>query len=204
MRPRSLLALSMVLLGGLAGAASAQPLTCTPTRADSDRMARLDQAWQEARADAIRNGHGDDLRRLGPVADPRVDLGRPQPTPGKYLCRTIKIGAAQEGMLPYVAYGWFRCQVSLSPGGDLALRKVSGSQRPVGLVCPTGERRTARFVGVLELGSETRTPRYGADAARDLVGLVQRVGEDRWRVAFPWPAYESKLDILELRRVRRW
>jgi hypothetical protein len=69
----------------------------------------------------------------------------------------------------------------------------------VGLVCPDS-RRAARFVGVLELGGETRTPRYGADADRDLVGLVQRVGDERWRIAFPWPAYESKLDILELRR----
>lgn len=201
-RPR--LALSILAFSTLAGAAAAQPLTCTPTRADADRMARLDLTWREARADAIRNGHGDDLRRLGPTADPRVDLSRPQPTPGRYLCRTIKIGAAQEGMPPYIAYGWFRCQVTLSPGGDLELRKINGSQRPVGLICPTGERRTARFVGVLELGDETRRPRYGADADRDLVGQVQRVGDDRWRVAFPWPAYESKLDVLELKRVRRW
>ncbi|RAK62057.1 DUF4893 domain-containing protein [Phenylobacterium kunshanense] len=204
MLARPLIALSFLAFSALADAAASQPLTCTPTRADADRMKRLDLAWKEARADAIRNGHGDDLRRLGPVADPRVDLNRPQPTPGRYLCRTLKLGAAQEGMLPYIAYGWFRCQVTLSPGGDLELRKVSGSQRPVGLICPTGERRTARFVGVLELGDETRTPRYGADPERDLVGLVQRIGDERWRVAFPWPAYESKLDILELKHVRRW
>jgi len=194
----------VLALSAIAGAAMAHPLTCTSTRADSERMARLDLAWKAARADAIDAGHGDALRRLGRVADPRIDLNRPQPTPGKYLCRTIKLGAAQEGMLPYIAYGWFRCQVTLSPGGDLELRKITGSQRPVGLICPTGERRTARFVGVLELGGETRTPRYGADAERDLVGLVQRVGDESWRVAFPWPAYESKLDILELKRVRRW
>lgn len=199
-----MLARLVVVLSAVTGAAAAQPLTCTPTRSDTERMARLDHAWREARSDAIKGGAGDDLRRLGPVADPRVDLNRPQPTPGRYLCRTIKLGAAQDGMLSYIAYGWFRCQVTLSPGGDLELRKLRGSQRPVGLICPTGERRTARFVGVLELGTETRTPRYGADPDRDLVGLVQRVGDERWRVAFPWPAYESKLDILELKRVRRW
>ncbi|WP_296598071.1 DUF4893 domain-containing protein [Phenylobacterium sp.] len=184
-----------------AGAAQAQTMTCTPTRADRERLERLDQAWKAAREDAIKGGAGEQLRRLGPVADPRVDLNRPQPTPGRYQCRTIKLGAASEGMLPYVAYGWFKCQVTLTPGGDLIVKKTNGSQRPVGLICPD-ERRAARFVGVLELGDETRTPRYGADADRDLIGEVRRVGDERWRIAFPWPAYESKLDILELRRTR--
>jgi hypothetical protein len=185
----------------LATGAAAQDMTCQPTRADADRLERLDAAWRAARDDAVAAGHGDDLRRLGPVADPRVSLTRPQPTPGRYQCRTIKVGAASEGMLPYIAYGWFRCQVTLTPGGDLILRKTTGSQRPVGLICPDG-RRKARFVGVLELGTETRTPRYGADPDRDMVGEVRRTGEERWRIAFPWPAHESKLDILELRRVR--
>lgn len=196
MRLRLALALS-----ALASAAAAQDMGCVPTRDDAQRMARLPAAWEEARKDVIRNGDGDALRRLGRVADPRVDLSRPQPTPGRYQCRTIKLGAASEGMLPYIAYGWFRCQVTLTPGGDLILRKTTGSQRPVGLICPDS-RRKARFVGVLELGNETRTPRYGADAERDMIGEVRRVGDERWRIAFPWPAYESKLDILELRRTR--
>lgn len=181
--------------------AQAQPMTCQPTRADTERLSRLDQAWKAGREDAIKGGAGEELRRLGPVADPRVDLTRPQPTPGRYQCRTIKLGAASEGMLPYVAYGWFKCQVTLTPGGDLILKKTTGSQRQVGLICPD-ERRTARFVGVLELGDDTRTPRYGADPQRDLIGEVRRIADDRWRIAFPWPAYESKLDILELRRTR--
>ena len=66
---------------------------------------------------------------------------------------------------------------------------------------PAGSRK-ARFVGVLELGDEIRTPRYGADPDRDMIGEVRRIDDDRWRIAFPWPAHESKLDILELRRAR--
>jgi len=196
-----MLRLLTLALSAFAATAAAQPMTCVPTRADVERLSRLDQAWRDGRAEAIRGGAGEELRRLGPAADPRVDLNRPQPTPGRYQCRTIKLGAASEGMLPYVAYGWFRCQAALTPGGDLVLRKTTGSQRPVGLVCPD-TRYKARFVGVLELGDEVRTPRYGTDAQRDLIGEVRRIGEDSWRIAFPWPAYESKLDILELRRMR--
>jgi len=185
----------------LASTATAQDMTCVPTRADTQRMERLDQAWEAGRTEAIKDGSGDALRRLGPVADPRMNMTRPQPTPGRYQCRTIKLGAASEGMLPYIAYGWFKCQVTLTPGGDLILKKTTGSQRQTGLICPVDTRK-ARFVGVLALGDETRTPRYGADPDRDLVGEVRRVGDETWRIAFPWPAYESKLDILELRRTR--
>lgn len=188
-------------ISALATSAAAQEMTCQPTQADVRRYARLGEAWKAARHDAIAAGHGDDLRRLGPVADPRTNLNRPQPTPGSYQCRTIKLGSAGEGMLPYIAYGWFRCTVTLTPGGDLILKKTTGSQRPVGLICPGG-RRMAKFVGVLELGNEVRTPRYGSEADRDMIGEVRRMGDERWRVAFPWPAYESKLDLLEMRRVR--
>jgi hypothetical protein len=190
------------VLTALATTAAAQ--TCVPTRADADRMSRLDDAWKQARADVIKDGKGDELRRLGPLADPRAGLSRPQPTPGRYLCRTIKLGAGGDGMLPYIAYGWFRCQVTLSPGGDLELRKLTGSQRQIGMICPTGDRNATRFVGVLQLGDEVRVPRYGAGPESDLVGQVQRIGDDRWRIAFPWPTYESKLDLLELKRVTRW
>ena len=182
-------------------AALAQEMTCVPTRSDTERLERLDQAWNAGRNDAIKGGAAEELRRLGPVADPRINLTRPQPTPGRYQCRTIKLGSASEGLLPYIAYGWFKCQVTLTPGGDLILKKTTGSQRQTGLICPDSTRK-ARFVGVLALGDETRTPRYGADADRDLVGEVRRVGDERWRIAFPWPTYESKLDILELRRTR--
>jgi len=196
-----MLKIMTLAMSALATAAAAQEMTCVPTRADTERLARLDHAWRDGRADAVNGGAGDELRRLGPVADPRANLTRPQPTPGRYQCRTIELGAASDDMLPYVAYGWFKCQVTLTPGGDLILRKTTGSQRQTGLICPDDTRK-ARFVGVLALGEEVRTPRYGADPERDLVGEVRRVGEDRWRIAFPWPVYESKLDILELRRTR--
>lgn len=188
-----------------AAPAAAQSLTCEPTARDTDRLNRLDAAWRAARADAVAHGSGSALRRLGLLAQPRLNLDRPQPTPGRYQCRTIKVGAARPGMLSYIAYGCFQCRVELTPGGDLIVRKTTGSQRPMGLVCPSPgprEQRQARFVGVLALGQEAPPLQYGKDPSRDLIGLVERVGQDRWRIAFPWPATESKLDILELRRVR--
>lgn len=176
-------------------------MTCKVTEGDPDRLATLNDAWRESRAEAIRGGGGAELRKIGAAVDPRINLDRPQPTPGNYQCRTIKLGSAHADMLSFVAYGWFRCRVTLTPGGDLILRKVTGSQRQVGLVCPDTARR-ARFVGVMQLGDETVVPTYGVDPERDVAGFVQRIGADRWRVVFPSPPLESKLDVLELRRTR--
>ena len=89
-----------VVLCALATGAAAQEMTCVPTRDDTQRLSRLGLAWEDARKEAIESGAGDELRRLGPVADPRVNLTRPQPTPGRYQCRTIKLGAARKACCP--------------------------------------------------------------------------------------------------------
>src|SRR5690606_20523521 len=39
---------------------------------------------------------------------------------------------------------------------------------------------------------------YGSDRMRDMAGLVERVGDNRWRLVLPAPAYESLLDVIEL------
>jgi hypothetical protein len=39
---------------------------------------------------------------------------------------------------------------------------------------------------------------YGRDAERDMVGILERVGTARWRIAFPYPRWESLIDVIEL------
>lgn len=186
----------------VASAAQAQPPDrCRPSAVDRDRLDRTSQAWDAALADVRAAGRLAELRRLGPALQRKALAGRPEPSPAGYLCRTIKLGAANPGGLPLVAYGWFRCRVTLDAGGDLALVKTTGSQRPAGQICPLeghGPRR-AYFLGTMALGDERLAPPYGAERDRDLVGVVERTGPERWRVVFPWPAVESKLDILELK-----
>lgn len=164
--------------------------------ADMRRIARLDEAWRTALSEARAAGHGRELRALGPLADPRVALARPHPAPGAWRCRTIKLGS-QNGGQPYVAYGWFRCRVELTPGGDLILAKTSGSQRQTGNLYPQGARRLV-FLGAVAWGDERGPVAYGARPERDQVGVLERVGANRYRLALPWPRQESKLDLIEL------
>ena len=50
--------------------------------------------------------------------------------------------------------------------------------------------------GYGELMSDTETVAW--DDAKSLLGLVERIGDNRWRLVLPAPAYESLLDVIEL------
>lgn len=168
--------------------------------ADRARLDRLDAAWREGLQDARQAGFGDDIRALGALADPDAGLsGRLQPPPGEYSCRTIKLGRiARYG--GYLSYPGFRCVVELTPGGDLILTKITGSQRTRGLIYPDTEDRLV-FLGAQAWGAgETGYPNYGQQPERDQIGVIERIGDTRWRLVLPWPKQESKLDILELTR----
>lgn len=171
------------------------------TAADAMSLGRLDQAWRLARAEAEDAGFAEQVEALGPLVDPNAgQAGRLQPAPGDYRCRTVKLGRRTEGQgLAYVAYPYFRCSVELTPGGDLILTKGSGSQRSRGLLYPHTDRQLV-FLGTTAWGDETNWPAYGARAERDQIGVLERIGDNRWRLVLPWPKQEAKLELLELVR----
>jgi len=172
------------------------------TPADVRLLDRLDQAWTQARAEAEASGFADEVQSLGTLADPAAgQVGRLQPPPGDYRCRSIRLGARDQGAggLAYSAYPAFRCRVELTPGGDLILQKTTGSQRTRGLLYPDSDRRLV-YVGAQAWGDESGFPVYGARTERDQLGVFERIGPQRWRLVIPFPKQESKLEILELTR----
>ncbi|MFL6784730.1 MAG: DUF4893 domain-containing protein, partial [Sphingomicrobium sp.] len=86
------------------------------TAADEDRLARLGLAWQEALDDA-RKTNAADIRREGKLLLPRSALPRPEPTPGSYYCRLIKLGKATAKGKSYETFKPFFCYVEVE--GDL-------------------------------------------------------------------------------------
>ena len=60
-----------------------------------------------------------------------------------------------------------------------------------------GQQRMV-FLGTLQLGDEQRALQYGRDRERDMAGVVERIGDNRWRLVLPYPAFESTLDVIEL------
>jgi hypothetical protein len=130
------------------------------------------------------------------LLEPDSALRSVAPPPGDYRCRVLKIGGRSEGLLDYVIYPYFNCRISAGAGA-MDFVKLTGSQRPVGRLLPDSDRRMI-FLGTLQLGDERGNLRYGHDRQRDMIGLLERVGERRWRLAFPYPAFESMMDVVEL------
>lgn len=112
---------------------------------------------------------------------------------GNWQCRTIKAG----GMGDLVVYDWFRCKVT-DDGSGWMLEKTSGSQRTKGRFYTDGDARLIYLGTGFVAGEQPKA--YAAGPETDQVGYAFRSGDAEWRIEFPSPAYESKLDILEFRR----
>jgi hypothetical protein len=167
------------------------------TDADAVRLSQWRDAWMKALAAARTAGASDRIAAEGPLLQPDVALPlQAPPPPGAYRCRTIKIGAKSEGLLNYVDYPWFDCHIT-DDRGLLRFSKLNGSQRPTGIVLPQTDKRMV-FLGTLQLGDETNVLAYGRDRERDMAGLLERIGDRRWRLVLPYPHFESLIDVMEL------
>lgn len=115
---------------------------------------------------------------------------------GLYNCSITKLsGPADEG-LTYVAYPAFRCRVK-NEGGRLHFTKLSGSQRTTGWIYQASKRHSV-YLGTSFYGYEDKAVPYGGTAERDQAAVVHRIGKSRWRMIFPYPYYESVVDVMEL------
>lgn len=164
------------------------------TAADKARLASFDKIRAEAVADAKKGGSPADVATLDAIlAGKDLAFSEDFDFTGAWQCRTVKLG----GNLPLTIYGWFKCRVS-DDGSGWKLEKLTGSQRTAGAFYTDSDTRLT-YLGALHYGDE-KPRKYGSDPDRDQVAYVLRPDKDRVRLEFPSPKYESKLDILELKR----
>lgn len=162
------------------------------TPADKARLDDYETMRKQALAQA-RDGAPQDVAELdavlaaGPVSWSDFDMV------GDWQCRTIKAG----GLAKLVVYGWFKCRVS-DDGSGWMLEKVSGSQRTKGRFYTESDTRLI-YLGSFHVAGDQAKP-YGSGPESDQVGYAFRSGPQAWRIEFPAPYYESKLDILEFQR----
>ena len=183
--------------GEAAGPVALRDWRSIVTASDRDRYSRRDAAWSLALQQARRQPGSGELSGLGDLIDPRAVRSSVAPPPGDYRCRTVKLGSqGGEDGLGYVVYGWFACRIEATPRG-LKFSKQTGSQRPAGLLFPENDRQMV-MLGSLALAEEPPANSYGQRPDRDLIAVLERIGERRWRLVIPWPQVESNLDLIEL------
>jgi hypothetical protein len=166
------------------------------TQSDRNRLRDWRKSFTDALEAANKSGHSAEIAREGKLLDPDAALSSGAIPNGTYSCRVIKVGAKQAGLLDYVGYPPFVCRIEQER--DLqGFAKLTGSQRPVGLIFPADPMRQV-FLGTLVLGDEREARQYGQDETRDIAGYVEKIGPNRWRLVMPKPAFESQLDVMEL------
>ncbi|MFE0015388.1 DUF4893 domain-containing protein [Mesorhizobium sp. NPDC059054] len=190
MHLRAFVFTTAILLAGNALADGVVQKLITP--ADKARLAKYDATRKSALAEA-KAGRSSEVKELDTLLSrPLVPFSDKDLT-GNWQCRTIKAG----GLGPLVIYGWFKCRVT-DDGSGWALEKTTGSQRTKGRFYDDGEKR-AIYLGSGFVAGE-KAQRYGTGPKTDQVGYAFRTGPNAWRVEFPAPYYESKLDIIEFKR----
>lgn len=164
------------------------------TAADKTRLADYSTTRAEAIAEAKTGGSPADVAVLEKIIEKQpISFRNGFDLTGKWKCRTIKLG----GGLPLTIYDWFDCRIS-DDGSGWYMVKTSGSQRTSGRFYDDGDDRLV-YLGALHYSREKPID-YGKDAERDQVAYVFRTGPEELRMEFPAPKFESKLDILELKR----
>ncbi|WP_309085835.1 DUF4893 domain-containing protein [Chelativorans sp.] len=191
---RTLAVLLLLSLSSLPAQADGEILKII-TKSDTARLDNFEATRKAAIAEAKAGGSPQDVATFEEIVSrPHLSF-QGFDMMGDWQCRTIKAG----GLASLVIYDWFRCRV-IDEGAGWVLEKLSGSQRTKGRFFDDGDKRLI-YLGSFYVAGETPPP-YGSGPETDQAGYVFRSGEDAWRIEFPAPARESKLDIIEFRRSR--
>ncbi|WP_108809624.1 DUF4893 domain-containing protein [Sphingorhabdus sp. Alg231-15] len=166
------------------------------TAADQKRIDDWQKALQEGVVGAVRGGEGDKLATRKRLFDKDASLPDSTVPAGLYACSVTKLDGDASGGLPYIAYPAFRCRITVD-GNRRHFTKLTGSQRTAGWLYEAGTRHSI-YLGTSFYGYEDKVMSYGKTKKRDQAAVVERIGAKRWRMVFPYPYYESVVNVMEL------
>ena len=190
----------MLAFAGCASGRDRAPATDWKVLASDDDRERI-RSWRSTWTAALKAsraaGNGARIDALGPLLQPDTSLGPPMPQPGDYSCTVYKLGATAMDMRDFSAEPPVTCRIA-PRGALLGIAKLDGAQRPSGWMYPDGPQRMI-FLGSMRMADERRPLAYGGDPERNMAGILERVGKDRWRLALPRPRWEAMLTVVEIR-----
>lgn len=147
-------------------------------------------------AAARAGGYGLDLDRQGELLEPEAASGEPAIPAGHYQCRRFKLGAIGSRTIPYAMVPATPCRVT-TDGALLHFATQDDTQRFVGTIYPDSRARMI-FLGFESFGDERIIIGYGRDRLRDVVGIVEKIGAQRWRMLLPAPHFDSVAEVVDL------
>ncbi|HEX8572657.1 MAG TPA: DUF4893 domain-containing protein [Allosphingosinicella sp.] len=159
---------------------------------DSAALDGLPARWDQALAAARAAGLGRRVAGEGALLVRETRLARAAPAPGSYRCRSVMLGGRKwAGSAP----GF--CYVGVE-GGQLTLATELRGLRVGGFLWELRGGDRLVFLGAAVPAGARTARAYGEDPGRDSAGIVERIGEFRYRLAIPAPEPGAGLTIVEL------
>lgn len=170
------------------------------TEADKRRLESWETALNIGRDGVINGSDAVEIKKRAPLFEHSAAMPNSNIPAGLYNCSITKLDGNPDGGLPYIAYPAFKCRV-VDMGNRKHFTKLTGSQMTIGWIYKAS-RNHSIYLGTLMYGYENVLTPYGKEKDRDQAAVVQRIGKNRWRMIFPYPYFESQVDVMELAPVK--
>jgi hypothetical protein len=199
----------LAVLAGAGACETAPPAASAP--AASKIVLQEPEAWRSVASErhaAALDGLADRWRRTlaagraanlsrriaaeGELLTPEARLARAAPAPGSYRCRYVRPGGRK-----WISSAQGFCYVGVESGQLSLATELRGLRLGGYLWEPKDGERLVFLGGAVPAGAKTAAA-YGEDPSRDTAGLVERIGEFRYRLTVPEPSPGSGLIIVEL------
>lgn len=159
---------------------------------DAAALDGLADRWR----DSLAAGRAANLSRRiageGELLEPDTRLARAAPAPGSYRCRYVRPGGRR-----WVSSVRGFCYIGVEAGRLSLATELRGLRLGGYLWELKGGDRLVFLGGAVPAGAKTAAA-YGENPSRDTAGLVERIGEFRYRLTLPEPSPGVGLTIVEL------
>lgn len=159
---------------------------------DAAALDSLDDRWSGALAAGRAANLSRRIASEGDLLTPDRRLPRAAPAPGSYRCRFIRPGGRR-----WVSSAQGFCYVGVEAGQLSLATELRGLRIGGYLWEPKGGERLVFLGGAVPAGAKTAAA-YGETPSRDMAGLVERIGEFRYRLTLPEPSPGAGLTVVEL------
>jgi hypothetical protein len=159
---------------------------------DAAALDGLAERWRQALAAGRAASLTRRIAAEGELLSPDARLARAAPAPGSYRCRYVRPGGRK-----WVSSAQGFCYVGVESGQLSLATELRGLRVGGYLWEPKGGDRLVFLGGVVPAGAKSAGA-YGEDPQRDTAGLVERIGEFRYRLTLPEPSPGAGLTVVEL------
>lgn len=159
---------------------------------DTAALDGLPERWRQALAAGRAANLSRRIAAEGELLTPDARLARAAPAPGSYRCRYVRLGGRK-----WVSSAQGFCYVGVESGQLSLATELRGLRLGGYLWELKGGERLVFLGGAVPAGTRTAAA-YGESPSRDAAGLLERIGEFRYRLTMPEPAPGEGLTIVEL------